>query len=176
MEVRIREELRDRAALLQHLDLGAVVHRDAGGLATAGLGVLQQRDRECPCEIAIDPAAMPTHDAKDAAHDRGAAPYTRRRACGYSAPRVASDGRARLWLRALAPAAILVGGWLIFISFAYPGLMSIDSFDQLGEARAWFFTDSHPPAMAALWGLVDRIVSGPFGMLALQTGCFLAGV
>jgi hypothetical protein len=53
--------------------------------------------------------------------------------------------------------------------------MSVDSFDQLGEGRAWFFTDSHPPAMAALWGLVDRIVPGPFGMLAIQTGCFLAG-
>jgi hypothetical protein len=70
---------------------------------------------------------------------------------------------------------VLAAAWAIFIAFAYPGLMSVDSFDQLGEGRAWFFTDSHPPIMAALWGLLDRVVPGPFGMLVLQSGCFLAG-
>jgi hypothetical protein len=64
---------------------------------------------------------------------------------------------------------------VIFIAFAYPGLMSVDSFDQLAEGRAWFFTDSHPPIMAVLWGALDRVVPGPFGMLVLQSACFLAG-
>ncbi|HSN28547.1 MAG TPA: hypothetical protein VLT45_19815, partial [Kofleriaceae bacterium] len=36
-------------------------------------------------------------------------------------------------------------------------------------------TDSHPPAMAALWGILDRVVPGPTPMLLLQSGCFLAG-
>lgn len=54
--------------------------------------------------------------------------------------------------------------------------MSTDSFDQLAEGRNWLFTDAHPPVMAALWGLVDRAVPGPFGMLAIQSGCFVAGI
>jgi len=64
---------------------------------------------------------------------------------------------------------------VIFIAFAYPGLMSVDSFDQLAEGRAWFFTDSHPPIMAAMWGLLDRVIPGPAAMLVLQSACFLAG-
>ncbi len=64
----------------------------------------------------------------------------------------------------------------MFVLIAYPGLMTMDSFDQLEEARAGFFTDSHPPAMAALWALVDRIVPGPFGMLVIQGTAFLIGL
>lgn len=59
---------------------------------------------------------------------------------------------------------------------AYPGLMTMDSFDQLEEARAGFFTDSHPAAMAALWSVIDRICAGPFGMLAIQATAFLIGL
>lgn len=54
--------------------------------------------------------------------------------------------------------------------------MSTDSFDQLAEGRAWLFTDAHPPVMAALWGLVDHVVPGPFGMLVIQSASFLAGI
>ena len=71
---------------------------------------------------------------------------------------------------------ILAAGWLVFVLYAYPGVMTMDSFDQLREGRTWFFTDAHPPIMAAIWGVLDRICSGPFGMLALQGTCFLAGV
>jgi hypothetical protein len=70
---------------------------------------------------------------------------------------------------------ILAVGWLLFVLYAYPGLMTMDSFDQLREGRAWFFTDAHPPIMATIWGVLDHICSGPFGMLALQSTCFLAG-
>lgn len=52
----------------------------------------------------------------------------------------------------------------------------MDSFDQLKEGRAWFFTDSHPPIMAAIWGVIDRLVAGPFGMLVLQSSTFLGGL
>ncbi len=76
----------------------------------------------------------------------------------------------------ILPLAILAAGWLILIAFAYPGLMTMDSFDQLREARTWYFTDAHPPAMAALWGVIDRMVPGPFGMLVLQSTAFVAGL
>src|SRR5689334_4412165 len=80
------------------------------------------------------------------------------------------------WLRALRPSVILALGWSLFAAYAYPGLMSMDSFDQLEEARAGFFTDSHPPAMAALWSIVDRLLPGPFGMLLLQSIPFVIGL
>ncbi len=60
--------------------------------------------------------------------------------------------------------------------YAYPGVMTMDSFDQLSEGRRWFFTDSHPPVMAALWGLLDHVVRGPLPMLVIQGTCFLAGL
>ena len=72
--------------------------------------------------------------------------------------------------------AILIAGWIVLVLYAYPGVMTMDSFDQLHEGRAWFFTDAHPPMMAALWGVLDRIVAGPILMLLLQSGTFLAGV
>lgn len=60
--------------------------------------------------------------------------------------------------------------------YAYPGYMSFDSVFQLSEGRAGHYTDQHPPAMAALWGLVDHVVAGPLGMLLIQSTCFLTGV
>lgn len=59
--------------------------------------------------------------------------------------------------------------------YAYPGYMSFDSIQQLGEARSGELGDWHPPAMAALWRLVECVMAGPFGMLAIQNGCFLIG-
>jgi hypothetical protein len=64
----------------------------------------------------------------------------------------------------------------LFALYAYPGLMTMDSFDQLEEARAGFYTDSHPPAMALVWKLVDALIAGPFGMLVIQSTAFLAGL
>jgi hypothetical protein len=72
--------------------------------------------------------------------------------------------------------AVLVTAWLVLIAYAYPGMMTIDSVDQLREARAGFYTDAHPPAMAALWRLVEYVHEGPFGMLVLQSVSFVAGL
>ncbi|HSN26085.1 MAG TPA: hypothetical protein VLT45_07360 [Kofleriaceae bacterium] len=79
-------------------------------------------------------------------------------------------------LRRATPRQILVAGWLGFMLYAYPGYMSYDSVFQLGEARAGRFSDQHPPAMAELWRIVDHVITGPIGMLLLQSVCFLAGV
>lgn len=80
------------------------------------------------------------------------------------------------WLRALPPLPILAVGWVGLVLYAFPGLMTMDSFDQLREGREWFFTDSHPPVMAALWGVIDWFIPGPPGMLVLQASAFLAGL
>ncbi len=73
------------------------------------------------------------------------------------------------------PRVVLILGGLAFLAFAYPGLLTLDSVDQLTEARAGFYTDAHPPAMAALWRIADAIIAGPFLMLVLQGTTFLAG-
>jgi hypothetical protein len=72
--------------------------------------------------------------------------------------------------------AILAAGWMVLILYAFPGVMTMDSFDQLREGRTWFFTDAHPPAMAALWGVLDRVVRGPLLMLLVQSAAFLGGL
>jgi hypothetical protein len=79
-------------------------------------------------------------------------------------------------LAGLPPFVILATAWLAGIVYAFPGLMTMDSIDQLNEARAHFYTDGHPAAMAAMWRIVDAIVPGPFGMLVIQTVAFIAGL
>jgi hypothetical protein len=50
--------------------------------------------------------------------------------------------------------------------------MSEDSISQLTQGRAWQFDDWHPPVMAALWGLIDKLIPGPLGMLLLHNGLY----
>jgi hypothetical protein len=78
-------------------------------------------------------------------------------------------------VRNLWPAAILACGLGLFVLYAFPGLMTIDSCDQLAEARAGIYSDAHPPAMAVLWRWIDRVHAGPTGMLVIQGAVFLAG-
>jgi hypothetical protein len=82
----------------------------------------------------------------------------------------------RAKLRAAAPMLILGAGFALFLFYAFPGYTSSDSIVQLEQARSHQFTDWHPPAMAALWGIVDLIVRGPAGMLLLQGGLVLLGL
>ncbi|MFP5247133.1 MAG: hypothetical protein ACLGH0_10605 [Thermoanaerobaculia bacterium] len=62
--------------------------------------------------------------------------------------------------------------FLFCIIAFYPGTMSPDAVYQLAQARAGSFTDWHPPLMAAVWGVLDRVIPGPFGMLLLQNAMF----
>lgn len=75
------------------------------------------------------------------------------------------------WPRLAGPLAC-AAGFVLCVAAFYPGYMSPDSLRQLAEGRAWSFTDWHPPLMAAVWGLADRIVPGPFGMLLLHNAAF----
>ncbi|MBY0279288.1 hypothetical protein K2Z84_28470 [Candidatus Binatia bacterium] len=58
----------------------------------------------------------------------------------------------------------------------YPGAMSIDSAAQLTEARSLSFSDAHPPFLALLWGVTDRVIPGPGGLLVTQTAVFWYGL
>jgi hypothetical protein len=83
--------------------------------------------------------------------------------------------RLGAYLRARSPRQILLAGWLGFMAYAFPGYMSFDSIVQLRESRRGYYIDGHPPAMAALWRIVELFVAGPIGMLVIQTTCFLVG-
>ncbi|MCI0604807.1 hypothetical protein L0156_17605 [bacterium] len=62
----------------------------------------------------------------------------------------------------------------IFVWGFYPGVMTDDSVDQYAQAVRFEFNDWHPPILAALWSITNRIVEGPGGMFLLHTGmlCF----
>jgi hypothetical protein len=72
---------------------------------------------------------------------------------------------------------VLVAGWLLLVMFAHPGYMSYDSGAQLAQARGIDPTTNwHPPVMALIWRYCDRLIEGPFLMLAIQSIALLAGL
>src|SRR5262249_22318532 len=77
--------------------------------------------------------------------------------------------------RMRSPRAILIAGWLVFVAYAYPGFMVSESSDMLYDARIGNFTDWHSATMTQLWQLTSWWISGPFGMLVVQSTLFLAG-
>jgi hypothetical protein len=74
---------------------------------------------------------------------------------------------------AMVPAlgAILALSWAAFS----PGSTTYDSAVQLAQGRSGQFDDWHPPLFAFVWGLLDSIVPGPAGMLALNLVLFWGG-
>ncbi|MBS1124851.1 MAG: hypothetical protein H6Q90_7079, partial [Deltaproteobacteria bacterium] len=78
-------------------------------------------------------------------------------------------------MRRLSAPVILAIGLAGLLLYAYPGYMSYDSVLQLLQARSGVYGGGHPPMMAVLWGITDRVIAGPFGMLLIQAVCFLGG-
>lgn len=71
---------------------------------------------------------------------------------------------------------ILGAGWVFLMVYAFPGQMTQDSLDHMREARSGIYSDAHPPIINVLWKITDTIVSGPIGILVLQTTILLAGL
>jgi hypothetical protein len=76
----------------------------------------------------------------------------------------------------VTPRRILVGGWLVFLLYCYPGFMLTESADQLIDSRYGQVQDVHSAVMTKLWGLVEILIAGPAGMLFLQSLLLLLGV
>jgi len=73
--------------------------------------------------------------------------------------------------------ALLLFGWIWFLIYAFPGYMSYDSTWALMQARGVEpINDWQPPLMAFLWRYIDRIFSGPFAMLVIQSLLLLLGL
>ncbi len=71
---------------------------------------------------------------------------------------------------------VILVGVSITVYCYYPGFMSPDSFVQLKQARAGLYHDWHPPIMSYVWGILDRIIPGPAGMLILHNLLFWFGI
>lgn len=80
----------------------------------------------------------------------------------------------RLIAAGLLATAVAMGSQ-VFLHFN-PGALSPDSLSILAQARSGIFEDGHPPLMAAIWRLVDRVVPGPIGMLLLNLCLFYGGL
>jgi hypothetical protein len=74
------------------------------------------------------------------------------------------------------PRTIVVGGWVAFMVYAFPGYMGWDSVTQLAQARRGYFTDDHPPALAVLWRFFEHFVHGPLLMLVAVSIPFAWGL
>ncbi|MEZ4361877.1 MAG: hypothetical protein R3B48_16930 [Kofleriaceae bacterium] len=83
----------------------------------------------------------------------------------------------RAGLARISERAILATGWFVLMVYAFPGYMSYDSVWQLVQARGVEpLSDWHPPLMAFMWRLLDRVIAGPILMLVLQSVLFLLGL
>ncbi len=78
-------------------------------------------------------------------------------------------------MKAPPPRWILGGGWLVFLLTTFPGFLRADSADQLVDSRVGEFTDWHSPMLTLVWRIVGVVVSGPAGMLVLQSLLLVGG-
>lgn len=61
---------------------------------------------------------------------------------------------------------------VVIVATFYPGVMSNDSIASLKQARSFEFTSWHPPIMALIWSVLDRLVEGPALMLVAQAALY----
>jgi hypothetical protein len=73
-------------------------------------------------------------------------------------------------------AAVLVAGWGAMLALGAPGQLSYDSVVQLADGRSGDYDTWHPPVMAALLGLFDRLLPGTFLYLLFASGLTLAAL
>ncbi|HEU0036473.1 MAG TPA: hypothetical protein VFQ53_37935 [Kofleriaceae bacterium] len=75
----------------------------------------------------------------------------------------------------MRPRWIVVAAWLVFLLYAYPGYLPTSGVDQLASAYRDAFQDPQAAIMIELWRTVCLAMSGPAGMLLLQSGLLVAG-
>ncbi len=71
---------------------------------------------------------------------------------------------------------VVAVGWALTLFGFWPGWMSFDSGDQYAQVLSGHYNDVHPPLMAAIWALTNRIVPGPGGIFAVHALAFWIGL
>jgi hypothetical protein len=72
--------------------------------------------------------------------------------------------------------AILLFGFAAMLAMNAPGQLSYDSISQLADGRTGFYNSWHPPVMAWLLGLSDRLVPGTLLFLVFQSLLLLSAL
>lgn len=72
--------------------------------------------------------------------------------------------------------AILFLGFAVMLALNAPGQLSYDSVSQLADGRAGHYNSWHPPVMAFLLGLFDRLVPGTLLFLVFQSMLLLGAL
>jgi hypothetical protein len=75
----------------------------------------------------------------------------------------------------MTPRRILLAGWLVFMLHGYPGYLDGAAADELFDARVGAFMDWHSPMLSEVWRIVGIVISGPAGMLVVQSLLLLLG-
>jgi hypothetical protein len=104
----------------------------------------------------------------------GALTIARRPAWLARAPRALAVGARNMPSAGLA--ALGVAGLVLTLVAYFPGELTFDSVWQYDQAIRHSYGDHHPPLMAWLWSVLDRVVHGPFGMLLLQVALMWAAL
>src|SRR4030095_1243160 len=71
--------------------------------------------------------------------------------------------------------AVLLGILITLVAY-YPGIMSFDAGVHLEQARSGLYTDNHPPIMAGLWSLLDKLIPGSGGVFLFHILLFWTGL
>jgi hypothetical protein len=72
--------------------------------------------------------------------------------------------------------ATLLAGFAVMLAMNSPGQLSYDSVSQLADGRSGFYNSWHPPVMAWLLGLFDRLVPGTLLFLIFQSTLLLGAL
>lgn len=78
--------------------------------------------------------------------------------------------------RRITAAAVLITGFGAMLALNAPGQLTYDSVVQLAGGRGGFYDSWHPPVMAFLLGLFDRLLPGTLLFLIFQSALLLAGL
>jgi hypothetical protein len=70
---------------------------------------------------------------------------------------------------------LIIFGALITHHAYFPGIVVNDSSTQFHQAQTFQFDDWHPPIMAFIWSLTNRVVPGPEGFFLLQIVLYWSG-
>lgn len=86
-----------------------------------------------------------------------------------------SNGIVTRW-SGFGHAAIAGFGFALSAFVYYPGLFTPDSLEQFDQSRSGAFADWHPPAMAALWRVLNQVHQGPELLFLFHLALFWIGV
>ncbi len=86
------------------------------------------------------------------------------------------DGKPHFLRPDRIAAAVLVMGYGAMLALNAPGQISYDTVTQLADGRSGHYNSWHPPLMAFLLGVFDRLVPGTLLFLLFQSLLLLGGL